>query len=264
MTALDALIRTLSAQERLVVAVSGGIDSTLLAHVAADVLGTGFRALHAVSPAVPASATERVRRHAQRGGWRLDLIETGEFDDPRYRANPVDRCYFCKQNLYSTIAWLTEGPVASGTNCDDLQDFRPGLTAASEQGVVHPYVDAGLGKRDIYAMARRLGMDDLAVLPAQPCLASRVETGLAIDAGDLAFVERVEAVLHARLGPGAVLRCRITHQGVIIELGETQPCDTQVNSAVAVVAELCRKNRRPFLGHRAYRRGAAFLREALT
>ena len=261
MTALDALIRTIAAQDRLAVAVSGGIDSTLLAHIAADVLGTGFRAVHAVSPAVPASATKRVRRHAQRGGWRLDLIEAGEFDDPRYRANPVDRCYFCKRNLYATIAGLTEGPVASGTNCDDLQDFRPGLTAASEQGIVHPYVNAGLGKRDIYAIARYLELDDLAVLPAQPCLASRVETGLAIDPRDLAFVEWAEAVLRARLGPGTVLRCRITHQGVVIELGDTHSCDTRVKSAVAMVAELCRQNRRPFLGHRAYRRGAAFLRE---
>lgn len=264
MTALDTLTRVLAARERLAVAVSGGIDSTLLAHVAANVVGTGFRALHAVSPAVPASATERVRRYAHRGGWRLDLIEAGEFDDPEYRANPVNRCYFCKRNLYSTIAGLADGPVASGTNCDDLQDFRPGLTAASDYGVVHPYVDAGLGKSDIYAMASHLGLDDLAVLPAQPCLASRVETGLAIDAGDLAFVERVEAGLQARLGPGAVLRCRITHQGVVVELGDARHPGARVTSAVAMVADLCRQDRRTFLGYRAYRRGAAFLREIST
>ncbi len=262
MNALDALIRTLSAQDHLTVAVSGGIDSMLLAHVTGRVLGCRFRAVHAVSPAVPAAATERVRRHARRGGWRLDLMNTGEFGDPEYRANPVNRCYFCKRNLYRAIADRTDGPVASGTNCDDLSDFRPGLLAAEEQDILHPYVEAGLGKRVIYPLARQLGLDDLAELPPQPCLASRVETGLAIKAGDLAFVERVEKELHARLGPSAILRCRITHLGVVLELAAAQGDGTRVKSATTLVAELCVREGRRFLGRRAYRRGAAFLQEA--
>ncbi len=264
MTALAALMRILSAHDRLVVAVSGGIDSTLLAHVCGHVLGPGFRAVHAVSPAVPASATERVRRHAERGGWRLDLIEAGEFGDPRYRANPVNRCYFCKRNLYNAIAGLTEGSIASGTNCDDLKDFRPGLSAAKERGVLHPYVEAGLGKSDIYALAQQFGLHDLAELPAQPCLASRVETGLAIDAKDLAFVEKVERALHDLLGSSAVLRCRITHQGVVLELADAQQDECQVKSVSALAAKLCEQDRRHFLGRRDYRRGAAFLHEIET
>ncbi len=261
MTAPDTLMRILFSHDRMAVAVSGGIDSTLLAHLAGRALGSGFRAVHAISPAVPASATERVRRHAAREGWRLDLIEAGEFDDPRYRANPVNRCYFCKANLYGTIARLTEGPIASGTNCDDLQDFRPGLTAAAERDILHPYVEVGLGKRDIYALAQQLGLNDLARLPAQPCLASRIETGLAVNPEDLAFVEQAESALHDLLGHNAVLRCRITHQGVVLELADVQGDGCPDTVASDLVARLCEQDNRHFLGQRAYRRGAAFLHE---
>ncbi|MCB1493780.1 MAG: adenine nucleotide alpha hydrolase [Rhodobiaceae bacterium] len=262
MSALASLRRVLAGYDTLAVAVSGGIDSMVLAHVAHEVLGSRARMAHAISPAVPAAATARVKRHAARGGWRLDLVDAGEFGDPRYRENPVDRCYFCKLNLYGTVAALTGGTVASGTNVDDLGDFRPGLKAAAEWNVVHPYVDAGLGKEDIYALARDLGLDDLAELPAQPCLASRVETGIAVEAEDLAFIETVEAALARRLGVGAVLRCRITHQGVILELAPDVSGPAQAD-AIADAADLSAATGRTFLGTRTYRRGAAFLQEAV-
>jgi len=208
--------------------------------------------VHAISAAVPPLATARVRDHGARAGWRLDIIDAGEFDDPRYRANPVNRCFFCKSNLYGTIADLSRGTIASGTNIDDLGDFRPGLEAAQDWQVVHPYVEAGVDKSAIYALASRLGLSDLAALPAQPCLASRVETGIAVDAGDLAFVDHVETLLRADLGQSATVRCRITHAGVIVETeGEAPP---------ASIAAACRDNGRVYLGHRPYRRGAAFMR----
>ena len=260
MTPLQSLSRVIERHEALAVAVSGGIDSMVLAHVAQQVLGGSARMLHAISPAVPAAATARVRRHAKEAGWRLDLVDAGEFGDPRYRENPADRCYFCKLNLYGTIAALTDGPIASGANRDDLGDVRPGMRAAEESRVNHPYIAAGLGKREIYALARELGHADLAELPAQPCLASRVETGLVVRSDDLAFVERVEEVLHRRMGAGAVLRCRITHHGVVLELGDELSTDGQAD-ATAEAADLCAAAGRPFLGARAYRRGAAFLRE---
>ena len=264
MNAIDSLKQVLSGYECLAVAVSGGIDSTLSAHVARDVLGDGMRAVNAVSPAVRATATARVGRHARQGEWHLDLVEAGKFDDPHYRENPVNRCYFCKRNLYGTIASLTKGAIASGTNCDDLGDFRPGLIAAKEREVVHPYVESGLGKRDIYALAHHLGLGDLAALPAQPCLSSRVESGLAIDADDLAFVEQVERALHEVLGRDAVLRCRITHHGVVLELGPALEGESKALSATALVAEQCRRDGRTFLGQRAYRRGAAFLHKGVA
>lgn len=246
------LAAALARHDALTIAVSGGVDSMTLAHVAAAVLGPRVRMAHAVSPAVPPLATERVRRHAEARGWHLDLVDAGEFRDPRYSANPVNRCYFCKTNLYAVIAGLRDGPVASGTNRDDLDDFRPGLEAAQQWRVAHPFVEAGLGKSDIYALAEALGLSDLAALPAQPCLASRVETGIAIDARDLAFVDRVEMAMRRALGPSATVRCRITQAGVIVETeGDAPPVDLE---------GICRETGRTYLGHRPYRRGAAFLR----
>jgi pyridinium-3,5-biscarboxylic acid mononucleotide sulfurtransferase len=184
------------------------------------------------------------------------LIDAGELGDDRYRANPVDRCYWCKTNLYARIRGLTADPIASGTNRDDLDDFRPGLRAAAERGVVHPYVDAGIDKATVYALAAGLGLDDLERLPAQPCLSSRVETGIAIDPADLAFIDAVEATLAARLGGDAVLRCRITHAGVAIEVGD----DAAAAAARAIGEDACARADRAFAGVRPYRRGAAFLR----
>ena len=114
--------------------------------------------LHAVSPAVPPHATARVRAHAGLEGWNLAVADAGEFADPRYRANPVDRCFFCKSNLYDRIRSVTQATVASGTNLDDLGDFRPGLKAASQRGVVHPFVEAGIDKAAVREIAR-LGGD---------------------------------------------------------------------------------------------------------
>lgn len=252
------LLAALDQYPALAIAVSGGVDSMTLAFLAHRFAAPAVTMVHAVSPAVPASATGRVRAYAGREGWRLAVTGAGEFEDANYRANPVDRCYFCKANLYARIRGLSDAVIASGANLDDLGDYRPGLRAAAERDVVHPYVEAGIDKATVRALARRHGLDDLAELPAQPCLASRVETGIAIDAGDLAFIERVESSL-ARLVPqGATLRCRITHGGVVVELGAE--ATAQAEAARAAAAQLCAESGRSFIGVRPYRRGAAFLR----
>lgn len=255
---LDALVAVLDRFERLAVAVSGGVDSMTLAHVARRFARTRTTMYHAGGPAVPASARARVDAHARAHGWPLIVLDAGEQRDGRYRANPLDRCYFCKTNLYARIRERTADPIASGTNRDDLADFRPGLQAAAEHGVVHPYVEAGLDKLAIYALAAALGLRDLERLPAQPCLASRVETGIAIEPADLAFIDAVETMLARELGAEATVRCRVTHAGVVVELGETEP--SRVERVRAVALDACQQAGRAFAGVRPYLRGAAFLR----
>ena len=258
---LARLVVALDRHDRIAIAVSGGVDSMTLAHVASRFSRTWTTMFHATGPAVPAAARGRVEKHAARHRWRLVLLDAREQVDPRYRANPVDRCYYCKSNLYARIREATPDAIASGTNRDDLDDFRPGLRAAAERDVVHPYVEAGIGKADVYAMASLLGLDDLERLPAQPCLASRVETGIAIAADDLAFIDEVETRLSAQLGREAVLRCRVTRAGVVIELGAAHDADA-AGFAHDIGATACRRVGRAFGGVRRYARGSAFLRKS--
>jgi len=253
----DRLALAIARHEGLAIAVSGGVDSMTLATFAHRLAAAPVAMIHAVSPAVPPAATTRVRARAAADGWALTVTGAGEFDDPRYRNNPVDRCYFCKTNLYDRIRMLSSHPIASGANLDDLGDYRPGLLAASERAVVHPYIEAGVDKSAVRALARALGADDVAELPAQPCLASRVETGIAIDASDLAFVDRVETALAHTLPVAATVRCRITHAGVAIEIGD-DIAETDVLADMA--ARFCRDDGRVFVGVRHYRRGAMFVR----
>jgi uncharacterized protein len=252
-----ALAEAIGRHKGISVAVSGGVDSLTLATFAHR-LGAGeVRVIHAVSPAVPPAATERVRRVAKAEGWRLIVTGAGEFDDPRYVNNPADRCYFCKTNLYARIRELTPYVIASGANIDDLGDYRPGLLAAAERNVVHPFIEAGMDKAAIRALARSLGLDGVSDLPAQPCLASRVETGIAINAADLAFVDRVETRLAQVTPRNATLRCRITHTGVVVEVG---PEVADVAPLAKIAGALCADDGRAFLGVAPYRRGAMFVR----
>ena len=211
---LDAVLARF---DELAIAVSGGVDSMTLAHVAQAVLGRRATMMHAVSPAVPPEATARVEAHADRQGWRLTLIDAREFEDPDYLANPVNRCFFCKRDLYGTIRGAWAGAIASGTNLDDLGDFRPGLEAAERHDVRHPFVEAGLDKEAVRAEARALGLTDLAELPAAPCLSSRIETGLRVTPGRLALVLEVEQLAASCLGAGTI-RCRIRPAGLELQL----------------------------------------------
>jgi uncharacterized protein len=211
---LRSIIRDIGPQA---IAVSGGVDSMTLAVVAHRELKEAVRMLHAVSPAVPADASERVRDYAGRMGWRLEVVDAGEFADPGYMSNPHDRCQYCKTDLYSTMARIVDCALVSGTNSDDLRDYRPGLEAASRHGVRHPYVEAGMDKAAVRAVARELALLDLAELPASPCLSSRVETGIRIDPEVLDAIYRAEMLIRHELAPETA-RCRIRSAAIVIEL----------------------------------------------
>ena len=259
-TALAAILAGLPSP---IVAVSGGVDSVTLSHMVHR-HGRSARSVHAVSPAVPAEATERVRLHAARAGWALEVIDAGEFADSRYRANPVNRCYFCKHNLYGEIAQRFTGTILSGTNLDDLADFRPGLKAAKEHAVRHPFVEAALTKADVRALARALGLDNLAELPAAPCLSSRVQTGIAIEVSMLALVEAVEARLRNALGP-VEIRCRVVAGGIRLEFGEAALAQYYAPHLAELregIATMIADAGYALLEAAPYRRGSAFVRAA--
>jgi uncharacterized protein len=250
---------------RAAIAVSGGVDSMTLAIVAGRLPGNEIEVFHALSPAVPADASVRVRQHAEQEAWRLHEINAGEFDDPKYRDNPVNRCFYCKSNLYGTIASHTTETVLSGTNLDDLGDYRPGLEAAHRYSVRHPFVEAEIDKDTVRAIARHLALDDLAELPAAPCLSSRVETGLRIEGNQLTLIDAVEKFIRRRLGADTV-RCRIRRKEVIIELGEEELealSEKDCGELRTVISAMFEADgiAKP-LDFRPYRMGSAFLRRA--
>jgi uncharacterized protein len=265
---LDSLQSRLRELGPIAIAVSGGVDSMTLAYVAQRVNPLS-QTFHALSAAVPVSATERVKRYAELEGWNLTIIDAGEMQDPSYLNNPVDRCYYCKSCLYDTIARQTELLIASGTNLDDLSDYRPGLKAASEHQVRHPYVDAEIDKQSVRAIANYLGLNDLADLPAAPCLSSRITTGISIDDRVLPVVDEVERkvweIMQGVL-PIKGVRCRIREKQIAIELDSNH----QVDAGAAYCQEIRKEVRDIFaenglaesshsISIEPYKRGSAFL-----
>ncbi len=215
--ALERLEKTLQSLGPVAVAASGGVDSMTLAAVVHNIHGNRALIVHAVSPAVPPHATARVKAHAEQFGWNLKIVNAEEFNDERYLANPVNRCFYCKFNLYDCITGVTALPIVSGTNTDDLSDYRPGLEAAKDHQVQHPLVIAEIDKNTIRAVARELQLDQLSELPAAPCLSSRLQTGVVVTAERLRFVDKMERYISDLLTPTTV-RCRILAKQVEIQL----------------------------------------------
>ncbi|MEM1058208.1 MAG: ATP-dependent sacrificial sulfur transferase LarE [Verrucomicrobiota bacterium] len=237
----------LSRLEGVAVAFSGGVDSAFLMHEAHAVLGDGAVAAVADSPSLPRAELRRATGLARERGWRLEVMATRELENESYARNPLNRCYFCKQEMFARLASLARRlglpAIAYGENADDWRDDRPSRPAAREFAVLAPLQQAGLRKAEIRELSRRAGLPTHD-LPAAPCLASRLPTGRRVTRPALARVEAGEALLRA--AGLVIVRLRDHGESAAVEVG---PQDLPRLADEALRRQLARKLRQ--LGYRS-------------
>ena len=218
-----ALHRTLAAYPSIIVAYSGGVDSAYLAYAATRALGSKALCITADSASYPERHREMAMRLAGQFGFHHEIIRTGEMSRPEYRANPANRCYYCKHELYTHLTEIASArgipAIADGSNADDRGDYRPGRQAAREFGIISPLDDAGLTKDEIRTLSHQAGLPTWDE-PASACLSSRIPYFSEVSEEKLRMIERAEAVLRA-LG---FRICRVRHHDTIarLELGQDE------------------------------------------
>ncbi len=234
---LERMREILRSLRSVAVAFSGGVDSTFVLKVAADTLGAG-RVLAVTGRSESISADELAAAQSLAGQIGVEhlVIDTREFDDPNYLANPTNRCYYCKTELYARMGPIVASrgnrTIVNGTNADDLGDYRPGQEAAREQAVASPCAEAGLTKAEIRSLSGELGLATFDK-PASPCLSSRVQYGEEITPEKLRMIERAEAVLR-KLGASV---CRVRHHGELARV-EVEAAFIERMASEAVRAEI--------------------------
>jgi uncharacterized protein len=188
----------LTSHAPLVIAYSGGVDSAYLLAEAHRLLHESVLGVIADSPSLPRQALAEALALAEQIGARVEVVQTQEMENPDYASNPMNRCYFCKAELFTRLDQLAVErgfrAIAYGENADDAHQFRPGQKAAAEFAIIAPLKDAGLTKAEIRVLSRELGLPT-ADAPAQPCLSSRIPHGTPVTLDALAMVERGEAAV---------------------------------------------------------------------
>jgi uncharacterized protein len=234
-----ALCATLVSLESVIVAYSGGVDSAYLAYIASRTLGNRAVAVTADSPSYPERHRALAIRIASEFGLQHEIIHTSELERPEYRANPANRCYYCKHELYthlSRIAQSRHAIVVDGNNADDRGDFRPGRQAAREFGVRSPLDEADLTKEEIRELSHRAGLPTWDE-PASACLSSRIPYHTEVTDEKLRTIERAENALRA-LGFRV---CRVRHHDELarIEIARSEmPRALEPEMAATIVREL--------------------------